>query len=623
VNRIEILPESVQKKIAAGEVVEGPFSIVKELIENSIDADSMGIDVEVYDSGFKKILIKDNGCGIHKDDLALTIIDHATSKIRRASDIEQIVSYGFRGEALSSISSISQLTILTRANDEEIGSKLTKVDDNIDISDYAGSCGTTVIVENLFFSTPARKKFLKGKRSELRRIREIFLKIALVNFGIGFSFSVDKKRKITLPVVDNVGKRIEQIYGRGIVDNLYFDRLQDLKVGISGFLSKPQFFKSSRSMQILYVNNRIVEYRLFGFLLSKAYEALAPKGRYPAAIIFLTIDPELVDVNIHPAKREVKFFDQKYINVLILHLAEKILSRQVHNIDVCHDIYNETRGSFPENDMDIQYERKNLLPSPQCSLKTDQQSVGTRINNESVFNEMFLNPKNSAETTLEVICDTNNNPKTSSPVNLSAVSYHNNGTVLNRDDNKFDDIRFLGIAFNTYILVEEGDAIQIIDFHAAHERIIFDSLIKEDLNIEKQELIFPQVLELSVEDYQTVFERKDYFLRVGFDIENFSDSSIVIRGIPVLIDSMNVEQFFMDVIEAIGNDGDYIRDVKDIIAEKVACHSAKRSGDNLSVDDALRIAYETLKVERLLRCPHGRPCIYKLQKSDLTRIFKR
>lgn len=598
-NRILRLPESVKNKIAAGEVIEGPFSIIKELIENSIDARATEIDVEVSESGLKKIVVHDNGIGIYKEDLPLTIEKHATSKIKEIEDIEKIMSFGFRGEALSSIASVSNITILSRSIDEETGCRLTTENEKIKISDYAGENGTTVIVENLFYNIPARKKFLKSKSAELRKIREIFLKTAIPNPSVSFSLTTDGKRITTLTTVNTIKERLEQVYGKNTVENLYFDTLKD-KVEINGFLSKPGFLKSSRSMQMIYVNNRLIDYNYLGFFLSKAYQAIAPKGSHPAAILFIQINPNLIDVNIHPAKKEIKFFDQNYINSLIIQIGEKVLSK-THSLNLpgssnispnnadsnTHSNYND--NSATDTAEHIQHGFKDYLRTVAKDIAADpEKNTGTSIKENEVEFKSFIR---------------------------DAEKLYN---AINDDY----DFIYLGIIFNTYIVIEKDDSLRFIDFHAAHEREIYDTLNKHT-ELETQNLIFPQAIELSVEDYQIFLEKKDYFDDNAFDIDTFSDNSIVVRGIPGIIKDLNIEGFFFDIIESFKKDADHINDVKVSIAEKLACHSAKRSGDMLTDEDAKIIAARVLEEGNVLRCPHGRPFVYKLEKKELEKAFKR
>jgi DNA mismatch repair protein MutL len=589
-SRIKILPESVKNKIAAGEVVEGPFSVVKELLENSIDAEATEIDVEVFDSGLKKITVKDNGTGIHKDDLTLAVQNHATSKIQDISDIEKISSYGFRGEALASISSISRLSIISRSIEDDMGAKLVAYNEHTELTSYAGAAGTTIIIENLFYNIPARKKFLKSKSAELRKIREVFLKTALAKPSISFSLSIEEKRVITLTRVNKLEDRIEQVYGKSTIDTLTFEKLND-KADISGFFSKPDFLKSSRSMQVLYVNDRLIEYKYLGFLLSKVYDAVAPKGSHPAAIIFINIDPELIDVNIHPAKKEIKFFDQNYITNLILRLGEKALGK-THSINI-------------ERMNAVNFSKKNIAGNAGVD----------HIHGEFSFNYDAMRG--------EPIANFYNRTGTNNTANQPFGSFIKEAERLYTATKGLHDFKYLGIIFDTYIVVEHDDALNFIDFHAAHERYLYDALINAGTKQETQTLIFPLVIELSIEDYQILLEKKDYFIDAAFDIDIFSDNSVVVRGIPVAVKDLDIEGFIVDIIEALKHDEDHMQDVKKAIAEKAACRSAKRSGDLLSLEDAELIASRAISGDYEKRCPHGRPYMFKLKKNDLEKVFKR
>jgi DNA mismatch repair protein MutL len=585
--RIKLLPDSVKKKIAAGEVVEGPFSVVKEIVENSIDAGASRIDVQVSDGGLKKIFVRDDGRGMYRDDISLAVMEHATSKIQDIHDIERISSYGFRGEALSSISSVSRLTILSRRADEETGGRLTGADGSIEVSDFAGPTGTTVIVENLFYNVPARKKFLKSVRTELRLIREVLLKIAIPHPEIAFTLDVDDSRQITLNQTEKIEQRIGQIYGGSIMNDLYREMLQDLKVAVSGFLSRPHFLKSSRTMQILYVNGRPVEYRYLGFLLSKAYEAVAGKGKYPAGIIFIDIDPHLVDVNIHPAKKEVKLFDSYYINRLILALAEKAINRE-HRVESRLFTPGEARvteGTAHHTDSGDSFrDARKLFDSPGRHMRT---SAGIHV-----------------------------------PDDISSSTFVKDMAELYHDIEESKEIKIIGMAFETYIILEKSNCMYFIDFHAAHERIIFDSLMEKGSAFESQRLAFPRVLELSLEDHRLVRENIDKFSEIGFDIEDFSDNSIKITAVPEVAGRADSVDLIMDFLESIR--GEYeTSNVAEKMAATVACHAAKRAGDRLAQGDMEKLVSEIFSTDRQLRCPHGRPFVFKMEKEDIERMFKR
>ena len=568
--RIRLLPDIVTSKISAGEVVEAPFSVIKELVENSIDAGAGRVDVKLLQSGLKKITVSDNGSGILSEDAELAVKDHATSKIKDVFDIETINTYGFRGEALSSIASISDLTILTRHKTEKNGTKLHVRDGRVEPSQWAGPVGTTVIVENLFYNVPARKKFLKSPQTELRYARETFLKAAAGNPAIAFAFDTEQKRNISLPEAVDLQERLRQIYGNETADNCYFERIEDSTAALFGMFSKPHFLKSSRSLQQLFINNRPVEYRYLSFLLSKAYEAVAPKGKYPAAILFLDIAPELVDVNIHPAKREVKLFDGKYIDGLILRLADKALSK-IHHIpdDSFSPVFQPSPAKEPE---EISHAgasaEKNLFEAANRPLQIRDM--------QQLYNDI-VRPK---------------------------------------------DYSILGSVFNSYILVQKDDSLCLIDFHAAHERFIYDELIKKSSETDKQKLLFQSVIDLPLEEFHVIADSIEMFTEMGFDIEEFSDNSILIRAVPSALGKLNEKELVMEIAAEIRGEKEP-RKIYNAIAALSACHAAARAGDTLSVREMEILAEKVFSGEYELRCPHGRPFVHILKKEDLKRIFKR
>ncbi len=567
--------------IAAGEVVEGPFSVVKELVENSIDAGASMIDVQVFDSGLKKIIVKDDGSGILKDDIALSIQEHATSKITDISGLNNVTTYGFRGEALSSIASISELVILTKTSGETAGSRLESAGGKVTISEFAGMRGTTVIVENLFFNMPARKKFLKSKQTELRNIRETIIKMALPAYNTGFTLDVDGKREISLPPAKTSGERIQQVFGKTILQSLYFEELTDLKVKLKGFLSKPDFMKGSRNMQFLYVNNRPIEYKFLSYHLSRAYEAVIPKGKYPAAIIFIEIDPELIDVNIHPAKREVKLFDQKYIDDMIYNIASKSLNKP-HSI-------------------------------PESFLKSSGGDYSVK-QNVPVVNR-YSHPEETGS--LSGISDLSGSGYSSTLFDPGEVPI-----PVNPDIKTDKGLKILGTLFDTYILIEDNDKLLLIDFHAAHERILYDKIRAARSEIEYQELIFPVTIELSIEEFGLIMDNIEIFNEIGFEIEEFSDYTVVVRSAPVIIGNDKIDELIKNMIDNI-KDGIKSNDLLERFHSLIACHSAKRAGDKMSRSDMETLTRMVLDEDIELRCPHGRPFFFTINQNDLERIFKR
>lgn len=573
-DRITVLPDEVKKKIAAGEVIEGPFSIIKELMENSVDGGASEIEIQVTGSGLSRIFIKDNGRGIIKEDMPLSIVEHATSKINDIFDIENISTFGFRGEALSSISSVSELTILSRRAEDETGAKLKSTADGVEITDYAGPAGTAVIVENLFYNIPARKKFLKSLSYEMRQIRNIFLKTAISNPQISFSLDSDGKRQITLKKTETITERLTQIFGNAETDSLIFAELQDIKVRISGYISKPDKMKTSRNMQYIFINGRPVDYKNLGFLLSKSYEAVALHGTYPAAVIFIEIDPSLVDVNIHPSKREVKLFDQRYIDSLIFKLAEKVLNRE-HSISLKKNDNNIIDDTLPEN-------RENLINQGRASERGNPGFDFSNISDNSLYS-----------------------------IREDIAQFSQNKTHY----------KIIGILFKTYILIEEGDSLVIIDFHAAHERIIYDKLVSRKTDLTRQTLLFPVIVELPIDEYMTAIENLKFFLDSGIEIDDLSDNRVSVKTMPSILKEKDPEFILKEIICYLNNE--LTPDIFKAVSSVSACRSARKAGDELSLNETAIIADEIFSGSYELRCPHGRPYVYRLDKFDLEKIFKR
>ncbi len=595
-NIIHVLPESVKRKIAAGEVVEGPFSVIKELLENSIDVGATIIDVEVDDAGLKRILVKDNGSGIYRDDLHLSIEEHATSKIQSDMDIGNILTLGFRGEALSSISSVSKLTILSRSVEETTGGRLVASGSDVTITDYAGPVGTTVIVENLFFNTPARKNFLKTASTELRYIREVIFRMALVHPEITFTITIDGKRVHSFQSVSGIEDRIEQVYGKYVTENLVYEKLEDSDIAIEGYLSLPSYSRPQRSLQHLYINGRPVFHQYLGYLLQKSYEGMLKRGQHPAAVLMITTSPQSVDINVHPSKREVRFADQKRINRIIMNFASKILNTRVHQMRIEHEIPSAAVHEEQDGAHEIQQRFSNGTVTPSRGQHGYEVEEGS-------FTDTW-----------------NDVPMESRTGNNFISDFRDLYIPLNEWG---DDVHVLGIAFGTYILVEENESIMIIDYHAAHERMLYDRIIDDAHDIEIQQLVFPKVMELTPEIYENAMESLEYLNKNGFDIEDFSDNSIIIRGVPSYTAHMDQEKIILDILDVLDSENDVLGNIRKSIAETLACHSARRANDDLSQDEIIRIIQFVSGGNEVMRCPHGRPIAYSLTKNEIERFFKR
>lgn len=573
-NRICILPDSVKRKIAAGEVIDAPYSVVKELLENAIDAQASYIEIEIEESGLKRIAISDNGVGIVKDDLPLAVEEHATSKIRDINDIFAIQTMGFRGEALASIAEVSQLTILSRTHDEPMGGKLVVTDNTTQMLDWAGATGTTVIVENLFYNTPARKKFLKSIKRELNRIKDTIFCIAVVHPEIKFKIVIDKKMSFVFEPVD-IKQRIQQIYGNEIALNLIDGSLQDLECTITGYISKPEYYRSNRSLQFLYVNKRPVQFPYFSFILQQAYQAILQKGQYPVAFICMNVKPDLIDVNVHPAKREIRFFDNNYIHSMLYNFANKIISGGIHTIAI--------------GDHERHY-----------AASTTHHDISDTNDNEMVY-----------EVTLPLQYRESENKNAF----LKEIR-----TVYTQIQGK--DYAVLGVIFGEFIVIQKLDELYFIDFHAAHERKLYDYLLQVNTTVAVQQLLIPVVIEFAPDMVMLVNSYHDLLIGYGLLLEQFDDNSVVVNAIPDFCTTSDIEGLIKDVVDSLYENKNHIDNIKMTIIEKIACHAAKRANDSMTSADIISITDYVFTCSDY-RCPHGRPFVYKLSKSELEGYFKR
>ena len=571
--RIQILPDAVKRKIAAGEVIDGPYSVVKELVENAIDAFATDIEIEIEESGLKRIVVKDNGTGIYRDDLPLAVEEHATSKIKSIDDIFSIVTMGFRGEALSSIAEVSRCTILSRTADEDIGGKLVVSDGTKEIFDWAGPTGTTVIVENLFFNTPARKKFIKGLKAELNRIKDALFALAIAHPHIQFKVKIDNNIAFVFEPAETV-QRIAQIFGNEVADNMLYGSLTDLQCTIEGYCSKPTYYRSNRSMQFLFVNQRPVQFPYFSFILQQVYQTLLQKGQYPAAFIFCTIKPELIDVNVHPAKKEIRFFDSNYIHTMIYNFAHKVISGTVH-----------------------------ALPIKNNEAQLQDRSINTSSHAENLYDDDIAPPL----------------VYTQPAVNQNTL-IHEMQHLYTQLHNK--DYTVVGTVFGTYVLIQKENNLYVIDFHAAHEKKLFDYLMSIDSISGVQHLLMPVVMELSPDLLLQIHTFRDILTNYGIIIDQFDEHSIVVNAIPDFCDTNDIEGLIKDIVDSLHESKNSLHDIKINIIEKIACHSAKRAHDMLTHDDIIAIADYVFSTNDY-RCPHGRPFVYVLSKSELERFFRR
>ncbi|MGP8320206.1 MAG: DNA mismatch repair endonuclease MutL [Methanosarcinaceae archaeon] len=584
-NKICILDETTINKIAAGEVIERPASVIKELIDNAVDAFATDVRVEVEGCLPIMMSVVDNGCGMSKNDVSIAFLKHATSKIRTADDLFSISTMGFRGEALSSIAAISKCTIITRQNDDISGTKvIVEGGDLKRITDVGTAVGTRVIVENLFYNTPARKKYLKSDRTELAHVTDVVTRYALGNTDISFTLISNKKVILRAPTSDGLFDRIIHVLGNDVAKDMIPISFGSEWAKVSGFVSKPKLTRSGNDLQLFFVNGRSVNSKAISNALRSGYHSLVPKGRYPAAIINVLIDPVDVDVNVHPTKTEVRFVNEKEIMGTI-----KIAVEQAHRSQ-----------AFPEIN-----ERNNTV--------------------QSLFDESQPTVKKSVENTLR---------ENTTPYHISIKDTDRRLKRTGRellaidldisDSTKIDEIKILGQIDNLYIVAQSKDGLLLVDQHAAHERILFDQ-IKDRKDPGWQELLTPVTIELNAKEKILLEEYIPYFEEFGFAISEFGTNTYVITAVPSIFGKLEDPDTLHDIISDILSTG-RIRDetgIYDHVSKSMACRGAIKAGASCSFEQMESLVVQLMLTENPKTCPHGRPTMVSFTRRELDKLFGR
>ncbi|MGP8338081.1 MAG: DNA mismatch repair endonuclease MutL [Methanosarcinaceae archaeon] len=584
-NKICILDENTINKIAAGEVIERPASVIKELIDNAIDASATGIRVEVRGCQSIMMSVMDNGCGMSKSDVSIAFLKHATSKIRTADDLFAISTMGFRGEALSSIAAISKLTIITRQKDDISGTKVILEGGNIKgIKDVGTAVGTRVIVEDLFYNTPARRKHLKSDRTELAHVTDVVTRYALGNTDVSFKLISDDKTILRAPASNGLFDRIIHVLGSDVAKAMIPVSFGSKWAKVSGYVSQPEHTRSGNDLQSFFVNGRSVNSRAISNALRLGYYMLIPKGRYPAAILNVSVDPEDVDVNIHPTKTEVRFVNE----IGIMDTISKAVD-QAHRSQAFHEI--------DEKDNTVQL----LLDETQ---PTDKKGVENTLH-ESVT------PYHAS------IKDTERRLKRTGREFLAVDLDIVGSTQIN-------DIEILGQINELYIVARSGDGLLLIDQHAAHERILFDQ-IKDRKDPGWQELITPITIELNAKERILLEEYIPYFEEFGFAISEFGANTYVITAIPSIFGKLENSDVVHDIISDILLSG-RIRDetgIYDHVSKSMACRGAIKAGSVCSFEQMENLISQLMLTENPKTCPHGRPTMISFSKKELAKMFGR
>ncbi|QQY80664.1 DNA mismatch repair protein MutL [Keratinibaculum paraultunense] len=601
--RIKILDEKTIQKIAAGEIIERPSSVVKELVENSLDANATNITIEIRQGGKSYIRITDDGDGILEEDLSIAFKRHSTSKLTNANDLYRIMSFGFRGEALASISTVSKVEVLTKTNKDKFGVQAFVEEGKI-IDKKPVGCpkGTTMIVRDLFYNVPVREKFLKSDISEANHINDIVYKLALGNPGVSFKYIKDNKIIFQTSNNNDILTNIYTLLGEDFSKNLLEINYEDVDFRIYGYISNNTFYRSNRKHQYIYVNNRYVDNNHISNLIECKYKSIIPINRFPVFVIFIDIDPSFIDVNIHPNKQQIKFINQNKLDSKLEYIINSQLNK---NLSIPKKEFHEKKQNDNTNEIPRLY-REILLEEDK--LEKDKEVINLDKKNKIAESEINYN-------------------------NINKVYKENTITTKEKEEdlndlkNVLNRLRPIGIIFSTYILAEDPlyDKLLIIDQHAAHERIIFEKYKNEYEKemVAIQHLITPQILELTNTELEIVKKNIDLFNRLGFIVEEFGTNSVIIRGVPILFGKPQTKKLFLELVDTISNDIKSTYEVKLDKIIKIACTEAIKSGDrieNIEVDSLLQQLGNT---SNPYTCPHGRPTIIQITKKDLEKEFKR
>lgn len=630
-SKIKLLEKSVYEKIAAGECVEKPASIVKELVENSFDAGATEIHVEIQNGGISKIIVKDNGCGIESEDLLNAFTPHATSKISNADDLFNLSTMGFRGEALSSISAVSMVELITKTDNDETGSKVVVNGGEFgEITQCASSRGTYICVQNLFYNIPARAKFLRKPKQEESEITTYIEKLMLSNPNISFKYVVDGKiiyNTKSCELIDN----IYTIYG-DIVDNLIKVNYNKNGFEVSGYISKPDFTKNNRTYQSLFVNNRFVQNFMISNAIQNAYGDFLMKGKFPMYILKLKMPANQLDVNVHPNKLEIRFENSNFIYGIFNTAIYETLFDNAHNISRFQQLEESKttarieQGPFEESVYNIEKSNSSILENK----NTTNNEINPDISKTSIFSipsnekkDYFTFKSNSLNVlNEEILLSAYNVPEKTNEIKIDNTIEI---PVQEKISELKDSYKIIGTIFETYIIIEKEQNIYILDQHASHERLLYDKIMNEvkNSNITSQNLIVPYILNVNTKESQFLNENIDTFNQCGFDIVEFGHNCFKINSIPYILQNINLQKYFNSILEdcdkLVKKPLDYI---KEYFTQK-ACKAAVKAGMTLS-DFEIKTLFSMLNKENnVLLCPHGRPIILSLTKKDIEKMFKR
>ncbi|MDO4504473.1 MAG: DNA mismatch repair endonuclease MutL [Clostridia bacterium] len=650
--KINVLNNQTAQLIAAGEVVENPASVVKELLENAIDSGANRIELEIKNGGIKYIKVSDNGSGIFRDDVRNAFLRHATSKLRSAEDLKNINSLGFRGEALASICAVSKVEVITKSKNEQIGTHYY-ITGGVSgkLEDIGCSDGTTIIVKDLFFNTPARMKFLKKDVSEANSCAALIDKLALSHPEISFKFIRDGKNALCTSGNGKLSSAIYSVCGKDFFNSLIETNYELNGINVCGFITKPVFSKSTRSMQYFFVNGRYIKNKSISTALEEAFKNSIMVGKFPGAVLYLKISPELIDVNVHPTKTEIKFANEKSVFETIYYAVKSSLMSQknalsdtnIQNLkanDISRDIFNMNipKPKFKDTALfrvlqqikhDTNKEDSNTI---NLNLENNSKKIRknkseeTNINEKLVKNVDFgIDNECDDKKEINIMNEFNDDLKTNHTINKfpeNSEKIIKNETFFNKAES--EKINIVGEIFDCYIIVEYKSDMILIDKHAAHERLLFEKLKKNDKCSGMQNILKPIMVTLEKKEYGALIENQELILNAGFLIEDFGDGTVMVRSIPMYVNLPEVSDIMSEIANYILNNKKDIATKKlDWIYHNIACRSAIKAGKESSKEEILELVKNLILNPDVSYCPHGRPIFVSITKNSIEKKFGR
>lgn len=609
--KINKLPKHMADLIAAGEVVERPASVVKELMENAVDAGATAITVEIQHGGISYIRVTDDGSGIDRDDVKTAFVSHATSKIKNAEDLNAILTLGFRGEALPSIAAVSKVNMITKTATEEMGTSLT-IEGGIitDFSDAGCAVGTTMIVRELFYNTPARMKFLKKDVSEGNYVSAAVEKLALSHPKISFRFIRDGRQVFTTNGDGNLQNVCFSAFGKDFSNGLLEVNSAVGNVSVSGLVTPPFNCRGSRGMQYFFVNGRSVKNGTITAAFENAYKNSVMVGKFPGGVLFIELPPALVDVNVHPSKIEVRFSDERAIFDAVFHSVKSALNEST---SLKQAVLTEKKPTFNE-----------IFAKPTQDFKQ------TTVEEHITYTEKILKPLSTQPQVLNDVeapytAEVDDDPlKIEFPTVEAPVTPELQPIHEEKPQVKEDNLRLIGEAYKTYIFIEYNGTLCVIDKHAAHERILFNQLKKNKQNGGSQLLLAPVTVTLGKEEYIAVTENLEMISDAGFDLQDFGNGTVIVRSCPIDLDNQEIAPLIDEIAQyLVKNRRDITNEHLDWIYHNVACRSAIKAGDNNSTAELLALAKAVVNDNDVRFCPHGRPVMIEISKYELEKQFGR